>query len=105
MAAQIIKGEDILLQIVIRDLNNNPYDLTDKTVTVKTKIGPTLTTFSSPDVTVVNPVFGSISLKLSDTVTESLAVGDFNIDVYLQEGTDTRIVEIYKKAKVIDRLR
>ena len=105
MAVEVVKGEDILLKITLRDADKNPYDLTGKTVTVKAVILGVLTPFTSPDVEVVNAVLGQVTLRLSDTVTENLAVGDFNFDVYIEQGININIVRITKQVKVIDRLR
>lgn len=111
MKAKIIKGEDVLLQLTVRDEDKNPYDLTGKTVTVKAKIAGVLTTFSGPDVNVTTPTHGVFTLKLSDTITEQLTAGDekkpayFDCDAYIDQGTDTRIVKYRGQATVEERLR
>ena len=110
MSAKIIKGEDISLKITLRDKDKNPYDLTGKTVTIKSKIAGTLTTFSD-DVDVTEPLKGKLSLELSDTITETLTAGTdakpayFDMDVYVVEGTVTRIVKLRSQVTVEDRQR
>lgn len=111
MATKIIKGEDVLLEFTIRDSKLNPYDLTGKTVTIKSKIGEDLVVFEDPDVEVTVPILGKGTLKLSDVITETLKAGTekvpsyFNIDVYIEQGGDTKIVKIEKQAIVEDRQR
>lgn len=111
MSAKIIKGEDILLEMIIRDSAKNPYDLTGKTVTVKAKIAGVITTFSGSDINIITPTHGIFTLKLSDTITEQLTAGDekkpayFDCDAYIVLGNDTRIVKFRNQATVEERLR
>lgn len=111
MTAKIIKGEDVLLQLRITDKDKNPYDLTGKTVTVKAKIAGVLNTFEDPDVDVVTPTHGLFTLKLTDTITDTLTAGDekkpayFDCDAYITLNDDTRIVKFRSQVTVEDRQR
>lgn len=106
MSFKIIKGEDVTMEIHLTDEETKlPFDLTGKTVTIKSLINNVLVVFSS-EVTIVNALLGVVSLSFSDTVTESIPdKAKVNLDVYIDDGTDTTIVKIYSQITVEDRQR
>lgn len=105
MTAILTRGEDVVLDITIRNDAGDPFDLTDKVVSIKAKVSTgTLTTYSS-GVSVVNAEMGKLTWSLSDTETEAFKVGNLDFDVYLTEGAETRIVKFRNQLTVEDRLR
>ena len=101
----ITKGESLTLEILIRDENNNPFDLTGSTVSIKAKIGTTLTTFVSPVVTVISNILGKLSFELQETETVLLKYNIFDFDVVIQKGDDVRIVRFRNQVEVGENIK
>lgn len=103
---KIVKGEDVVIPFTVRDADKYPVDLTGKTLEIKSKINGALVTFSSPNVIVINGPHGKAQLTMSDAVTETLKVGFFNFDIYIDPNTSsTRIIKMIEKVTVVDRER
>ena len=91
--AVIVKGEDKVLNIYLKNSDGSPYDLTGSTITVRFPKTPT----TSLDVsgTIVTAAAGHLSVTLSDTNTATLQVGDSqSIEVQLVVGSITTIAQI-----------
>lgn len=104
---EIIQGSDRTLQLTMRDSNGDGIDLTNETeITVRFKKtdGTWLEkTMTGSDVTVTNAKLGKISVDLTDTETALIEAGQkVDFHVYLDNGTDRRIVRFNQQIDVIE---
>lgn len=108
--AKIVKGSDVSIPITLLLKDSSgvtlPQDLTGKTISVKYKnsSGVTVTVTGSPGISILNAVYGNLSLNLTDAETDALKSGDFPFDVILVQGSDTKIFKIEKQITVVDRI-
>lgn len=106
----IIKGSDPRIAITLQTSECEmvlPYDLTGKTVTVKYKdsTGVLVSKTGTPSITILDAVYGKISLNLTDIDTESLKIGKLSLDVYIEESGETLIWKLIDQINVVDRIR
>jgi hypothetical protein len=102
---KITQGEDVKLPITLRYESKKRYSLENKTVTAKLKINNVTVTLTGPTaVSVINEIDGIIEINLTDTQSGQLAKGDLPIDIYVDEGTDTKIIRIRNKILVAERI-
>jgi hypothetical protein len=102
---KITQGEDVKLPITLKYESKVRYSLEGKTVSAKLKINNATVTLTGPtSVVVVNEIDGIIEINLTDTQSAQLAKGDLPIDIYVDEGSDTKIVRIRNKVLVSERI-
>jgi hypothetical protein len=108
--SKIVKGSDVSIPVTLFLEDSAgvrlPQDLTSKTISVKYKnsSGVVVMVTGSPGISVLNAVYGNLSLNLTDTETDALKSGDFPFNVILVEGSTTQIFIIEKQITVVDRI-
>lgn len=106
----IVKGSDTSVSVFLQTKNCDdvilPQDLTNKTLSLTYRNGAgVLVTIPNSQIQVINAVYGSILIPLSDTQTEELRTGFFDFDVIVEEGTDKKIWQFERQVTVTDRIR
>lgn len=81
MALQIIQGENETLTLHCRDVDDNPIDLTGKTIIAKLKLSGTETNLNCS--ISGNAILGAVTLALTDVQTAQLKVGDLPIALFV----------------------
>lgn len=106
----IIQGEDRALVVRLENEKKEAIDLSvydEITFRIKKADNTTLSkTLTGAGVVIVGsqPQNGKISVQLSEVETASLKTGVAGIEVELQDGTDTKIVQIEKQLEVKKRI-
>ena len=81
MAEEVYQGQDKNIIIRLRDGNDDPWDLTAKTIIAKLKINNVTT--NKTCATSGNVLLGKVVLALSDVETAQLKKGDLPISIYV----------------------
>ncbi len=100
----VYQGEDRTLSALVKQSDGKCYDLTGATeITAKFSGGVTVT-LTGAAITVVSAEGGSLDITVSDTETALMDTGTGSFEVWIDVGTDRRIVQFINALNITPKL-